>query len=187
RVDKMPRFGGRPNWVGPGARADARRRRGAARRVILRDLEERRLLRAELTAVDGDLARIDRDEARAREMAAAPVPEGSLVRPVPCDVVASFGRYDDEHTHVRLFRRGVALCVHTPEVVAAAPGQVLYAAAVRGMGLVVILDHGQGVVTVTGGLASTALERGDLVAAADPVGRAAGPRIYFEVRRGGRP
>ena len=48
------------------------------RNLILRDLEERRLLRAELTAVDGDLARIDHDEARARELAAAPVPEGSL-------------------------------------------------------------------------------------------------------------
>jgi murein hydrolase activator len=184
---KLSAFGDLPNWVDPAARADALRRRGAARRVILRDLEERRLLRAELDAVDGDLTRIARDEARAQEMAAAPVPEGSLVRPVPGDVVASFGPYTDEHTHVRLLRRGVELGVHTPEVVAAASGQVLFAAAARGMGVIVIIDHGQGVVSITGGLASTPLARGDLVAAAEPIGRAAGPRITFEVRRGGRP
>jgi septal ring factor EnvC (AmiA/AmiB activator) len=187
---KLWAFGDLPLWVDgvdETARAEALRRRGAARRVIMRDLEERKLLRAELAAIDANLARLDGEAARAREAAATPLPEGSLMRPVAGDVVASFGMLRDERTHVRLLRRGVELGVRTPYVVAAANGQVTYAGPAVGLGIVVIVDHGGGVVSVTGGLASAQFARGDLVAAGDPIGRAAGTRIPFEVRRGGRP
>lgn len=184
---KLSAFGDLPLWVDEDARGEALVRRGAARRVILRDLEERAALRVELAAVDADLARLDAAAARAREAAAVPIPEGSLVRPVRGDVVASFGTLRDEKTHVRLLRRGVELGARAPEVVAAATGQVLYAGPVAGLGLAVIVDHGGGLQTITAGLGTTAMARGDLVAAGAAIGRAAGPRVYFEVRRGGRP
>jgi septal ring factor EnvC (AmiA/AmiB activator) len=155
--------------------------------VILRDLEERKILRGELESANADVARLEHDAETARFLAAMPVLDGSLARPVAGNVVASFGIYNDEHTHVRLVRRGVELHAPTPEVVAAAPGQVTYAGPLAGLGTVVVVDHGQGVVTVTAWLARATVARGDLVAAGDPVGRAAGSRIYFEVRRGGRP
>ncbi len=85
---KLSAFGDLPLWVDDASRAQALFRRGAARRIILRDLEERRLLRAELAAIDADLARIDAEAARARELAARPLRDGSLLRPVEGDVVA---------------------------------------------------------------------------------------------------
>jgi septal ring factor EnvC (AmiA/AmiB activator) len=72
-------------------------------------------------------------------------------------------------------------------VVAAADGQVRWAGPLVGLGTVVAIDHGGGLVTVTTGLAGAAVARGDLVMAGAPIGRAAGPRVGFEVRRGGRP
>ncbi len=184
---KLTAFGDLPLWVDEGERAAALARRGAARRVILRDLEERKVLRAELAAAEADVARLEREAETARFLAAIPILDGSLARPVPGDVVASFGIYNDERTHVRLARRGVELHAASSEVVAAASGQVTWAGPLAGLGTVVVVDHGQGVVTVTAWLAHAAVARGDLVAAGDPIGRAAGSRIYFEVRRGGRP
>ncbi len=175
---KLSAFGDLPLWVDEGERAAALARRGAARRVILR---------AELEAAGGDVARLEREAETARWLAAMPVLDGSLARPVPGNVVASFGIYNDERTHVRLYRRGVELHAPAPDVVAAASGQVTFAGPLAGLGTVVVVDHGQGVVTVTAWLARAAVARGDLVAARDPVGPAAGGRIYFEVRRGGRP
>jgi septal ring factor EnvC (AmiA/AmiB activator) len=182
---KLTAFGDLPLWVDEQARSEELLRRGAARRVILRDLEERRLLAAELAAVDADLARLDAAETRARELAALPIAPGSLARPVDGEVVASFGPYRDGA--VRLLRRGIELSARRREVVAATSGQVTFAGPLRGLGITVVVDHGQGLVTITSGLGATRLARGDLVAAGDPVGRAAGPRVRFEVRRGGRP
>jgi septal ring factor EnvC (AmiA/AmiB activator) len=50
----------------------------------------------------------------------------------------------------------------------------------------VVVDHGQGLTSVTTGLSDVQVHVGDLVAGGDPVGRAAGLRVGFEVRRGGR-
>jgi|KBSSwiStaDraftv2_1062776.scaffolds.fasta_scaffold117298_2 murein DD-endopeptidase MepM/ murein hydrolase activator NlpD len=182
---KLTAFGDLPLWVDEGARSGELARRGAARRVILRDLEERRLLTAELAAVDADLARVAAAEARARELAALSIPPMSLVRPADGPAVADYGPYRDGA--VRLVRRGIELSARGREVVAAGAGQVSWAGPLRGLGTTVVVDHGQGLVTITSGLASARVTRGDRVDAGQPLGRAAGPRIRFEVRRGGRP
>jgi septal ring factor EnvC (AmiA/AmiB activator) len=184
---KLTAFGDLPLWVDEGERSAALARRAAARRVILRDLEERKILRTELVRASADVARLEHGAETARYLAALPVLDGSLARPVAGNVVASYGTYTDERTHVRLARRGVELGAPSPDVVAAAPGQVTYAGPLAGLGTVVVVDHGQGLVTVTAWLLRAQVARGDLVAAGDVVGRAAGGRIYFEVRRGGRP
>jgi murein DD-endopeptidase MepM/ murein hydrolase activator NlpD len=184
---KLSAHGDLPLWVDERARSEALKRRGAARRLIVRDLEERRALRGELQAIDADLARLDADAARARALAARPLAAGSLVRPTSGEVVAGFGPYRDPRTHVRLQRRGAELGARDPRVVAAAAGQVTFAGPLRGLGHIVVVDHGHGLVTVTTGLAAVLVSRGDLVDAGEAVGRAAGPRVGFEVRHGGRP
>lgn len=196
---KLTASGDLPFWVDETARGTALATRGAARRVILRDLEERRILRAEHSAAQADVARLHADAARAAFTAAQAPRDGSFLRPVEGDVVASFGSYNDERTHARLVRRGVELHARSPEVIAAAAGQVRWVGPLRSLGIVVIVDHGQGLVSVTSGLAEAAVHAGDLVAAGEPVGRAASsramarpvprpvPRIGFEVRRGGIP
>ncbi len=183
---KLSAFGDLPHWVDGAAREGTLHRRGAARRVIVRDLEERRLLRAELAALDADLVRLDREAARARELGAEMPRQGSFVPPVDGRVTARFGPYTDPHTHVRLLRRGLELAPEGPAVVAPAAGQVLYAGPLRNLRAAVVLDHGQGIVTVTAGLDEAGVSRGDLVEAGAPVGRVTGRRVSFEVRRAGR-
>jgi murein DD-endopeptidase MepM/ murein hydrolase activator NlpD len=184
---KVSAFGDLPHWVDEHARDGTLHRRGAARRVILRDLEERRLLRAELAALDADLARLDRDAARAADLRFPRPRPGSMRAPSAGVIVAPPGVYRDGRTHLRLLRRGVELATSPRPIVAAAAGQVLHAGPVQGLGIAVIIDHGQGVVSVTGRLASTTARRGDRLISGEPVGRAAGPTVSFEVRLGGRP
>jgi septal ring factor EnvC (AmiA/AmiB activator) len=183
---KLEAFGDLPFWVNDGARADALATRGAARRVILRDLEERKILRAEAEAARADVTRLESAADKARFAAAQAPRDGFFARPVDGDVVASFGSYNDERTHLRLVRRGIELHARSREVVAAAAGQVRWVGGLRGLGTVVVIDHGQGLVSVTSGLADPSVQVGDLVAGGDAIGRAAGQRVGFEVRRGGR-
>ena len=72
-------------------------------------------------------------------------------------------------------------------------GRVVYADWLPGMGLLVILDHGEGYMSLYGHNDRLLKGVGEAVAAAEPIaaagdsgGRAA-PELYFEIRRDGRP
>lgn len=182
---KLSRAGDLPLWVDARARADVARRRAAARRMILRDLEERRVLREELERADRDVARL---VAAAEEQQWADADPPEMVWPVSGDLEAAFGPYRDPGTRLRLARRGVELgCEPYEDILAVADGVVRYAGPVRNLGKAVIIDHGDGFVTVTGRLVATRVEKGYRVEAGVPIGDAAEGRIYLEVRRGGRP
>jgi len=185
---KLSRGGLAPLWVDERARADLVQRRAAARRTILRDLAEHKLLQGELAATAAAERRLGVEAALAAAAAAPPLAPDSLRRPVRGYVSLHYGIGRDAATRARVFRRGVELAnpagdrVHAP-----LPGRVLYAGPVRGLGVGVILDHGQGTTTVLGGLARAAVAAGAGVERGDVVGEALGPRVYLEVRRGGRP
>ncbi|HTG37978.1 murein hydrolase activator EnvC family protein, partial [Sphingomonas sp.] len=75
-------------------------------------------------------------------------------------------------------------------VVAPAPGKVVFARPFGTYENVVILDHGDGWTSLLAGLARVQVERGDVVGAGLPVGRAGldeGARITVELRRRGVP
>ena len=74
-------------------------------------------------------------------------------------------------------------------MVAPAAARIAYAAPFRSYGHIVILDHGNGWMTVVTDLASVAVERGRRVAAGAELGRAGpeSPRVTVELRRDGRP
>ena len=71
--------------------------------------------------------------------------------------------------------------------------RVAYAAALHGYGLTVVLDHGQGVVSVYAHAAVLLVAVGDPVARGQELGRIGdsgslrGPLLYFEIREGGKP
>ncbi len=75
-------------------------------------------------------------------------------------------------------------------VEAVAPGEVAFARPYRGMGKVVILQHGDGYATLYGSLVQLAVERGDEVKEGALIGRAGQtsgldvPRLYFQIFRG---
>ena len=86
--------------------------------------------------------------------------------------------------------RGLTLAAEPgAPVVAPAAARVAYAAPFRSYGHVVILDHGNGWMTVVTDLASVSVERGRRIAAGAELGRAGpdSPQVTVELRRDGRP
>ena len=76
------------------------------------------------------------------------------------------------------------------EVRAVYHGRVVFADWLAGMGLLVIVDHGDRYYTVCGHLDELAVEAGaevvagQVLGAAGETGSLSGPRLYFEIRRG---
>jgi len=79
------------------------------------------------------------------------------------------------------------------KVFAVAGGKVVHADFLRGYGLLVIVDHGNGFHTLCAHLSRAAVAVGSEVAAGELVGYLGdsesfdGPKLYFELRRNGRP
>jgi len=183
----------------------------AARR---RSLEEtRRRVLSELVALEGErrrnaeaLATAHEAEARLErlwgvvtESAGPSFPDPRRLRgglPWPVEgarVVRPFGARRDPRYGTVTVSHGVDLeTAPGRQVGAVAPGAVIYAQFVKGYGNVVILDHGHGVYSLYGRLASTLVRTGGRVAIGEPVGMtgpsAAGEgNLYLEVRVGGKP
>jgi len=76
---------------------------------------------------------------------------------------------------------------------AVSAGRVVYADWLPGMGLLVILDHGEGYMSLYGHndrllkAAGESVAAGEAIAAAGDTGGRAAPELYFEIRRGGKP
>jgi septal ring factor EnvC (AmiA/AmiB activator) len=78
------------------------------------------------------------------------------------------------------------------EVDAVASGKVIYAGFLRGYGLLLILNHGNGWMSMYGNNETLLHGVGDQVAAGAAIGTASPPTgvntgSYFELRKGGRP
>ncbi len=108
------------------------------------------------------------------------------------EIVRGYGRQVDAEFGTQTFHPGVVFDArHGTPVEAVAPGRVRFAGWFRGYGRLVILDHGEGYFTVTGHLDAFDVAVGDTVARRQRIGRVgetgslSGPRVYFEVRRGG--
>lgn len=182
---KLSRAGDGPLWVDREARERRVRWRGAARRIISRDLAELALFREERAVAA-------RARARLEALAPAPLPaEGSLTAPVPGAIVAGPGLYRHRRSRAELSRRGALLrSAAGQEVVAPADGRIAFAGPLRGLGQAVVMDHGD-FYTVVGHLQTAEVSPDDAIARGQRLGSAAGTRVYLEVRRragpGGEP
>ena len=115
---------------------------------------------------------------------------GQLARPLAGTVLAAFGgKLPDGRGSDGLLIAGTA----GAEVRAAAPGRVAFADWLKGYGLLVILDHGDGWMTLYAFNDALLKDVGDWVRAGDPlatVGSSGGqgrPALYFELRKAGTP
>jgi septal ring factor EnvC (AmiA/AmiB activator) len=76
---------------------------------------------------------------------------------------------------------------------AVAAGRVLYADWLPGLGLLTIVDHGEGYLSLYGyndqlrHAAGDAVAAGEVLASVGDSGGRAEPQLYFELRRSGRP
>ncbi len=119
---------------------------------------------------------------------------GALPAPLEAPIVGEFGRVVDAEFRTKTFRKGVEFAAPrgTP-VAAVAPGRVRYAGWFSGYGRLVILDHGDQYFSVSGHLdevqvsVGQTLARGDRIGSVGESGSLAGPRLYFEIRRGSEP
>lgn len=74
------------------------------------------------------------------------------------------------------------------KVKAVYPGQVVFADKMRGLGLLIIIDHGKNYFTLYGNNNSLYKKKGDLVAANEVIATAqTNPGLYFGVRKGLKP
>ncbi len=79
------------------------------------------------------------------------------------------------------------------EIRAILPGKVLYADWFKGFGNVIIVDHGDHLITVSGYSSELLKKAGDTVAQGEPIARVGsagslkGPCLYFEIRHRGKP
>lgn len=116
------------------------------------------------------------------------------VSPVPGGFKSSgFGTRVDPFTGANSFHEGVDLCAPrgTP-VVAPADGVVRFAGSRAGYGLMVAIDHGNGITTwfahvgyikVSNG---QSVKRGQTIATVGTSGRVTAPHVHYEVRTGGK-
>jgi murein hydrolase activator len=120
--------------------------------------------------------------------------KGSLLYPVAGKIRTRFGIQVDPEYNTRIRSGGIE--VEAPrgtDVRAVAPGRVVYANWFRGYGQVVIVDHGDDNVTVSGYLDEVAVavdarvQRGQVIGKVGDTGSTSGPALYFELRRKGKP
>jgi len=109
--------------------------------------------------------------------------------PVEGQITGSFGERTDPFNGEGAFHTGVDIgaAVGQP-VIAPADGVVTFADFMGGYGRAVIIDHGHGIATRYGHLASFAVvpgqhvRRGDTIAYVGLSGRSTGPHLHYEVR-----
>jgi septal ring factor EnvC (AmiA/AmiB activator) len=115
---------------------------------------------------------------------------GQLPWPVAGQLTARFG--DNRASGVKW--EGVVIATERDAPVrAVAAGRVVYADWLPGLGLLVIVDHGEGYLSLYGHndrllkAAGEPVASGEPIAAAGDTGGRAAPELYFEIRRGGKP
>jgi len=115
---------------------------------------------------------------------------GQLAWPVAGQVTAQFG--DKRASGVKWEGLVIATERDAP-VSAVAAGRVVYADWLPGLGLLVIVDHGEGYLSLYGHndrllkAVGEPVGAGEPIAAAGDTGGRASPELYFEIRRAGRP
>jgi murein DD-endopeptidase MepM/ murein hydrolase activator NlpD len=109
--------------------------------------------------------------------------------PVEGPITGSFGERIDPFNGEGAFHSGVDIgSAYGQPVVAPADGVVVFADSLGGYGRALVLDHGHGVTTRYGHLASFAVvvgqhvQRGDVIGYVGLSGRSTGPHLHYEVR-----
>jgi septal ring factor EnvC (AmiA/AmiB activator) len=113
------------------------------------------------------------------------IPKGMLTPPVQGKVISLFKEKGQNGIEIR--------APMGAEIRAVLPGRVLYADWFKGFGNVIIIDHGDALITVSGyssqllKKAGETVSQGESIALVGSEGSLKGPCLYFEVRHDGRP
>lgn len=120
--------------------------------------------------------------------------KGQLDLPVRGRIIGGYGLREHPDLKVRVERKGLDIAaLEGEEIRAVDRGKVIFASRLSGYGRMVILDHGERYYTVYAHLSKLYKEvgdqvrRGERIAAVGDSGTLGEPRLYFEVRKDGRP
>jgi murein DD-endopeptidase MepM/ murein hydrolase activator NlpD len=112
--------------------------------------------------------------------------KGSLQPPIKGKIVSSFGWKIDKITNLTSFSPGINI-KSSPghnDIIACAPGRVVYVGILRGYENFVILEHDDGYYTTYAGLGNITVDMDDLVDTGDVLGKRGKGHIRFEIRKG---
>ena len=180
------------------SREETARLAAEQRRLLGHVRSERRAQEEAIRELEAESARIEAIIRQTEPPApSGPVPtltNGSLHWPVTGRISSGFGWRTHPIFHGREFHTGIDIAAPwgTP-IQAAANGTVLFTGWMRGYGMLVILDHGNGLSTTYAHLSSCGVHGGDHVRSGDVIARigstgwSTGPHLFFEVREDGRP
>lgn len=119
---------------------------------------------------------------------------GRLLWPADGRVVAEYGPQVNPRFGTKTFRNGIDIeAAEGTTIMAVYPGRVLYTGWFRGYGNLIIMDHGGEYYTLYAHAADIRVAEGDEVKQGQAIGTVGdtgslqGPRLYFEVRHGGKP
>ncbi len=156
-----------------------------------RELERLRRDERELGNLIRQLGAVARDQPMPRPGGRFGAARGRLALPTPGKISARFG---EPRGQGDLKWKGIFVSApEGQEVRAVFPGRVLYADWLRGLGLLLVLDHGDGYMTLYGHNQSLyrkigeQVEAGQTIGSVGATGGAALPGLYFEVRQDGEP
>jgi len=172
-------------------RTAATRRELVAERARLDEVQarlaiDRRRLEAAGAALASRVATLEAllDELAVREPAAPP--RIAMAMPASGRLVSRFGSANELGVTLQGVRWRTAAGA---EIAAPADGRVAFTGLFRTYGRIVIIEHGEHLLSLLAGLESAGVTAGEAVRAGQPVGRMgpAEPTLYFEVRSGGEP
>lgn len=119
---------------------------------------------------------------------------GSLDYPTRGKVVAGFGRAAHPEFTSEIFRKGIEIeAPYGEEIRAVESGKIIFADRFSGYGKMMIIDHGQRYYTIYAHLSDLLKHKGDAVQKGEPVALVGdsdslqGARLYFEIRKDGKP
>jgi murein hydrolase activator len=174
-----------------------------SRRAILSDIRVKKksnqAMIAELQESQRDLDRIIRvlEQKRVRSLNTQPAVPGSkaafglqkgrLPWPLRGRITANFGKIVHPLYQTVTMNNGIDIKADTGETVhCVATGTVIYTGSMRGLGRLVIVDHGGGFLTIYANLGEFAVTADQAVAAGAAMGKAGTgdtPQIHFEIRK----
>lgn len=132
-------------------------------------------------------------KAKKKPQGATPEPLGNLPLPTAGEIVQSFGKSIHEKFKTVTYHKGILIeSEFNSPVIAVLPGTVEYAGWLKGLGNVMILDHGEGLFSLNAQLFKFDKAVGEIVGQGDTIGfvgdtgNSEKPSLYFEIRLNGQ-
>jgi murein DD-endopeptidase MepM/ murein hydrolase activator NlpD len=185
----------REQWT---LRTEETSRLAAQRRQLLNRVRvERQEQEAAIRELEAESQRITEIIRQATQRGRGPVLTlrgGSLLRPLAGPISSGYGWRIHPIFGTREFHTGIDIAApYGTPIQAAQGGVVIFNGWMRGYGMLVILDHGDGLTTTYSHLSVSLVRVGDhiprgaAIAKVGSTGWSTGPHLFFEVRSDGRP